>query len=166
MQFKDGTPVHKEAQFICGITKQRVWILNFFFAIAFLLAALSVVAAALYVHGDLKNPWGGWAERSCWFLLPLAWILWDAAFRARAQWKRVGVLAEMLSPNNWGKVRISTCCSCEAGCSKPSCFRTDFILSLDRDIAAALFLDGHPILHVRSLRLCKQEVARLKSRRL
>jgi hypothetical protein len=166
MRFKEVTPIEKEAQCICGITKGRVWSLNFYFGLACLLAVASVVAGALYAHGDLNDFWSKWAEHSFWLWLLIAWSLHHAAFQARAKWKRSVALAEMLGPNNWEKVRVRTCCPCKAGCSKPGCFRTDFILSLDREPSANLFLDGHPILHMSTLRLSQKEVERLKSSRL
>lgn len=166
MRFKEATPVQKEAQFICGITKKRVQRSSLYFGLACLLAVGSVGVGALYAHGDLKELWSKWVGMSCWFWLLLAWSSQRAASQARAKWKRSLLLAEMLGPLNWEKVRVRTCCPCTGGCSKPSCFRTDFTLSLDREPSPHLFLDTHPILHMSTLRLSQKEVERLKSVRL
>ncbi|MDD5350991.1 MAG: hypothetical protein PHQ12_12335 [Chthoniobacteraceae bacterium] len=166
MQLCDVSPVEKEAQFICGITRKQVRVWNAYLALGVILAMAAVAGAFLYFHGDLRNGWTKWAGLTCWFWVLVAWSFGEVASQARKNWKRAGLLAEMLSPGHWGNVRIRTTCACDAGCSKWSCFRTDFVLSLDREPEAALYVDGHPVLHTRSLRLTAREVARLKSRRL
>jgi hypothetical protein len=166
MQTLDATPIDLEAQFICGITRKQVRVRNACYGLFALVALASVAAAAMYLHGDLKTGYARWAFLTCWLWVLVGWTCRDASLRARENWKRSRLLAEMLSPMRWASVRIRTCCPCDAGCTKPSCFRTDFVLSMDREPEAQLYLDGHPILHETSLRLSAEEVARLKTRRL
>ena len=166
MRSPDATPIEKEARFICGITRSQVRIWNACYVFFALIALAAIAAAALHFRGNVKNDYTRWAFLTCWLWVLVGWTVRESALRARDKWKRARLLAEMLSPMRWEKVRIHTCCPCDAGCTKPSCFRTDFILSMDREPEAALYLDGHPILHEASLRLTAEEVTRLKSKRL
>lgn len=166
MRFPEATPIEKEARVICDITRGQVRARNAAYALAAAVALAAVVLAVLYYRGDVKAVYAKWALLTCWFWVLAAWTARESALRAREKWKRAAILADMLSPARWEKVRIRTTCPCDAGCTKPSCFRTDFTLSMDREPEAALYLDGHPILHEVTLRLTAEEVARLKSSRL